>query len=86
VQRSIGLRRGSNRAPVRTDDRTAGSGTLALQLPRKMLSAGMSSTSHPDPALSRQAEPFERQAEACDAHASEMCADLGVVDRKRGSQ
>jgi hypothetical protein len=59
--RSPYLRSGRRPAPQKikqsgptSRDRTAGGGTVALRLRREMLSAGMLSTRHYDPALSRQ--------------------------------
>src|ERR1700730_3287760 len=65
------------------DDRTAGDRTLALRLRRKMLSAECRRRATTIRRyLDNQGRP-DHQADACDTHASELSAELRVIDRRR---
>jgi hypothetical protein len=65
---------------------TAGSGTLAVQLHRTMLSAAVPLTRHHYSALSSttRGDSIIRQAFAIPTRAK-LCAGLRVIDRKRRS-
>jgi hypothetical protein len=45
-------------------------------------SAGMPPARHYDPALPRRPGRPDRQTDACDTHASDLCAALRVIDRR----
>jgi hypothetical protein len=76
--------RGTNYTTRKGDDRTARGGALAARLRREMLKRGSAVDAPPRScAICDDRGRFDYQINACEAHATERCTELRVIDRRR---